>query len=76
MSNNKNITITINLSDVRTYRIRTDVETIDLFGNEYLFDYGINIPIELLNEYKAIMLLYGSLQDKLEALYEKRLDSI
>lgn len=64
--------ITITQDDRRCYRMRTADETVELFGEDYLLDYGVDVPADLSNEYSAIMKQYNALQLKLRDLYESR----
>lgn len=63
--------VTISNDDLFCYRLLDSVETIDMFGEDYLLDYGVDIPPELLKEYKEVMVLYNQLQDKLRVIYNK-----
>ena len=61
--------VTITHDDLFSYRIRDASETIDLFGEDYLIDYGKDIPHELLEEYREVMVKYRELQEKIKKYY-------
>lgn len=50
----KNQRVYISYNDIFTYTVRDSAETIDMFGQDYLDDYGHNIPQDKLLEYKAV----------------------
>ena len=64
--------ITLSHDDLFCYRLRDELETVELFGEDYLTDYGVDVPDELLAEYNAIMEQYEALQDKLKDIDNKR----
>lgn len=66
--------ITISQDDRRCYRVRDAEQTVEMFGDDYLDDYGQDIPEDLLNEYKRIMKQYNELQQVLSDLYESQYD--
>lgn len=60
--------ITLEHNDRFCYRLKDAETTIEWFGQDYLDDYGIEVPDELIAEYKAIMQQYEDLQWKLRQL--------
>lgn len=60
--------------DIFSYRLMDSQTVIDFYGEDYLQDYGLDVPIELVNEYKAIMQQYKALEDKLRLLYHSEKD--
>lgn len=67
---NKLARVSISLDDIFSYRIRDAEETIDMFGEDFLVDYGHDISEELLLKYKKIMKDYKELQDQLKIVYQ------
>ena len=57
--------------DAFCYRLYDDAETIEMFGQDYLDEYGVEISEDILNEYKQTMSKYEELQDKLRVIYYK-----
>lgn len=70
--NSKTVKCTIERHDLFTYRLKNDNETILMYGEDYLDEYGLEVPIELVEEYKAIMAQYKALEDKLRVLYQSK----
>lgn len=64
--------VSISQDDIFTYRLKDTDEVVEMFGEDYLTDYGINVPSELVSEYKLLMKQYEELQDKLLAYYKKQ----
>lgn len=64
--------VTISLNDLFAYRLKDAQTTIEWFGQDYLDDYGVDIPDELLAEYNAIMQQYNDLQYKLRDIDNKK----
>lgn len=60
------VTVTISRDDLFSYRLLSPTDTIEMFGEDYLEDYGIEIPSELLAEYKELMKKYDAMQQKLK----------
>lgn len=67
----KQVRVSVRRDDLFCYRIMDQEEVTELFGEDYLEDYGQAIPLELLTEYKAIMQQYEALQNKLRSVYDK-----
>jgi hypothetical protein len=63
--------VSIHRDDLFCYRLKDRQEVSELFGEDYLEDYGVDVPSELLTEYKSIMSQYEALQDKLRLVYNK-----
>jgi len=63
--------VTLSKDDLFCYRVKDATETIDMFGEDYLDEYGIVISKKLLRKYKKIIEQYEQLQDELRLIYRK-----
>lgn len=64
--------VTISLDDIFTYRLRDESETLEMFGEAYLDEMGIEVPAELLSEYRSVMVKYAALQVNLKKHQEEK----
>ena len=64
----KNSRVYVGYDDVFTYRIRDAKETIDMFGEDYLEEYGYDIPQDKLMEYQALKAQWNTMQTYLRTL--------
>jgi len=62
--------VIISKEDRFQYYVRDEAETIYLFGEDYLEEYGVEIPEELFNQYQETMFRFRHLQDQLQKLYQ------
>lgn len=55
-----------------TFRIHlyNEIDTVDMFGEDMLIDYGRRIPQELMNEYFSIELKFKEVQNKLRKYFD------
>lgn len=58
--------------DPITIRVYDKIECDELFGEDHLEDYGVNIPDELLEEYNETLRKFWAVQNKLEKIYNNR----
>lgn len=58
----KNCRVYISYDDISTFRLKDSNETIEMFGEDYLDDYGYDIPETKLIEYKALKQKWNDMQ--------------
>lgn len=58
--------------DIFTIYVYSKNEVIEMFGEDYLEEYGYNIPDELLKEYSEASKLFRSVQQKLRKIKNER----
>lgn len=58
--------VTVTSHDPITTVLYDEQESADLFGDDYIQEYGIEMPAELLNEYKRIYNEFWRVQKELE----------
>lgn len=63
---------TITLDDVFYYHLKDNDETIDLFGKDYLEEYGYSVSDELIARYKAAKKEWDAVQDLLRQENRKK----
>lgn len=62
--------------DIFSYRLMDSKEVIEMFGEDYLEDYGIKAPVELLNKYLEVIKEYNLIQQELKYYYKKQREEI
>lgn len=53
------------------YELMDKAQSDDMFGEDYLQDYGLEVPTDLLERYKANIKEYEDIQSELRKLYHK-----
>lgn len=71
MSENKTERVTVSYDD-HGYRLLNSKETIDMFGEDFLDDWGYDVEPELLDRYKEAMRNYRAVQLELRNIYHSR----
>ena len=67
----KTVRVNIHLADRRQYEIRTKEYCDEMFGEDYIEDYGIDIPESLALEYKELISKLRPIQKILRDIYER-----
>jgi hypothetical protein len=68
MKNNANIT----QHDPFILMLRSKSKIVELFGEDFLDDYGIALPLELIERYQENMKQFNAIQKELEKYYEEQ----
>lgn len=68
----KTVRVNITLTDRRQYEIRDKEYCDETFGEDYLEDYGVDIPEDLVLQYKELMARLRPIQKALGDIYEGR----
>lgn len=55
-------------TDAFQVRVYNEAETVDMFGQDYLEEYGHTVPIELLERYRKAFIEMQAVQDELRAI--------
>lgn len=59
-------------TDTFAVRLYDDTETVDIFGQDYLEDYGHTVPPELIERYRKAFKEMQAVQDELRAIIKKQ----
>ncbi len=57
--------------DIFWYYIRDSKDTIELFSEDYLIDYGLEIPNDLIERYKKVFTEWKEIQNEIRKEYNK-----
>lgn len=72
MEENKTERVSVTNADLFTFRINDSLQTIELFGEDYLEEYGIDIPQDLLNRYKRNIKEYREIQEEIYQITKEK----
>lgn len=64
----------IELADKFLYYIRDAAETIDMFGQDYLDEYGYNLPNELIERYTKAKLELDNIQNDIRNIVRLKIE--
>ena len=65
------IRVLLQMHDRFCFELMDKAESDDMFGEDYLEDYGVEVPNSLLERYKRNIEEYNSIQSELNKLYKK-----
>lgn len=63
--------VSISKDDLFCFRLKTSDETTEFFGEDYLEEFGISVPISLIEKYQKVMEEYEQMQKELKKYYEE-----
>lgn len=64
----KKVKVTICTNDPVIYEILDKEESSELFGEDYIEEYGVEIPEDMLSQYKKTHREFGAIQDKIREI--------